>query len=81
MIREEEGIVHQMEAACAGKLATLCNIDSSLASGEATIAQLELELKAVKDAQVALKMTKVMWSAFEKKCPGNWLSPKRSWPR
>ena len=48
-----------MEAACAGKSASLRNIDSSLASGKATIARLELELKVTKDAQAALKMTKV----------------------
>ncbi|XP_020274789.1 uncharacterized protein LOC109849379 [Asparagus officinalis] len=56
-IQEAEGLVHQIEAACAGKSTTLCNIDSSLASGEATIARLKLELKAAKDAQAALKMT------------------------
>ncbi|XP_020244481.1 uncharacterized protein LOC109822662 [Asparagus officinalis] len=58
-IREAEGLVHQMEAAYAGRSTILYNIDSSLASGDATIARLELELKAAKDAQAALKITRV----------------------
>ncbi|XP_020265637.1 uncharacterized protein LOC109841166 isoform X2 [Asparagus officinalis] len=58
-IREAEALVHQMEAAYAGRSTTLYNIDSSLASGDATIARLEQELKAAKDAQAALKITRV----------------------